>query len=924
MKFNRCYILLVIIFVLGVVFPGGVQTGNAQSPQPPEPVLESTRTDPSESRPCLQGEPCENENGGRYVLATEETLAEPTAIGDTDGYGYTLTSTTYSWIDATGGTNTGINSAWDITAAISLPWAFPFYGNSYSQLYITGAGYATFDDDNVNYYFTIPDEATPNNLISALTQYYLYSNSKVYYRDFGTHFVIQWNNLKDYNGDAYTFEAVLYPTGNIKFQYKTLPDSSSGWYCSRAGIEGASGFEGLAFWNSCTRPPSVNTAVLFTKPAASARVSAFPLYLGEFASALDVDDFTFTLNNTGDLGADTYDMQVTTAPLGMGWNVELFNAATLLPLGDTDADGTIDSGLLTQGASMEILVRVSAPAGLSLGAQNKTYVDVTSSLNTGKTKTITIESTVPAAFAQTYRDYKDYEDNALKTDLNWSSTQLEVDVDAEAWNAYEPAIVETPEHNFVQVWSDYRCGVNTCGYALHYAVIDRFGSTIKSPETLSSFYDEANFYTNQGGTALAAAPDGKIGVVWNKTINDPAGLDNYNIWFAVLNPTGSLAYGPVNLTNDNTWGSYQTGNTVRFFYQDVSASMDNRFMVTWMKYVQAVGSDDIYYTILQSSGSQVVPITKMTSSTSTSYYYPNVQIALTGNRFFVAYQHIWQSGQYYYEESLYRVFDSSGGTLTPAANLDFYPTAAVQLSGGNILLAGAYSGEQIRYQILNGTTYGLIAENQLSHPTAKPDYNTLSVTKDANNRGVLTWSDENNRYLYYALVLGTNGAVLTNPVIFHRSHAFELSRNGSGITTNSWSPATGVDLLASFSSDLFGGEPGGVAPVLLKYANTGTVSSTSTNLVLTLPAGLNYVGDTSGITPVAVGNTITWALPNLAFTEGDAFQVYLTIESGAAIGTLYPIGLEISSAGVDANPADNSDSAQVFAGLPCYLPLINR
>lgn len=921
MKFNRWYVLLVIVFVLGVVFQGGVQTGNAQSPQPPEPVLEPTRTDPSVLRPCLQGEPCENENGERYVLATEETLAEPTAIGDSDDYGYTLTSTSYSWIDASGGTNTGITDTYGKTAAISLPWAFPFYGNSYSQLYITGAGYATFDDDNVESYFTIPDESTPNNLISVLSMYLNYSNSKVYYRNFGTHFVIQWNDLKDYDGGAYTFEAVLYPTGNIKFQYKTLPVPSMGWYCSSAGIEGATGLDGLAFWNICTRPPSANTAVLFTKPAASAQVSAYPLYLGEFASSLDVDDFTFTLSNIGDLGADTYDLQVTTAPLGMGWNVELFNAATLLPLGDTDADGTIDSGLLAQGASMEILVRVSAPAGLSLGAQNKTYVDVTSSLNTGKMKTITIESTVPAAFAQTY---KKYEDDALKTDLNWSSTQLEVDVDAEAWNAYEPAIVETPEHNFVQVWSEYGCGVNTCGYALRYAVIDRFGSVVKSPESLSPIYDVANFYTFQGETALAAAPDGKVGVVWLKEIINPAYLYNFNIWFAVLNTNGSLAYGPVNLTNDNTWGSYSVGNMVEFFNQDISASADNRFMVTWGKGVQATGSQDIYYTILQSSGSQLVPITKMTASSSTSYYYPNVQVALSGNRFFVAYDHYWQSGQYYNSEPLYRVFDSSGGTLTPETNLGFYPNVAVQLSGGNILLASPYYESSIHYQILNGTTYGLIAESSISHPSNNLDYFLLSVTKDANNRGVLTWSDENSRYLYYALVSGTNGAVLSGPVIFHRSDAFELSSNGSGITTNSWSPAAGVDLSASFSSDLFGGEPGGVAPVLLKYANTGAVSSTSTQLVLTLPAGLNYAGDTSGITPVVVGNTITWALPNLAFTEGGAFQVYLTIESGAAIGTLYPIGLEISSAGVDANPADNSDSAQVFAGLPCYLPLINR
>ena len=33
-----------------------------------------------------------------------------------------------------------------------------------------------------------------------------------------------------------------------------------------------------------------------------------------------MDEFSFTLTNSGDLGADTYDMLVTTAPLGAGWN----------------------------------------------------------------------------------------------------------------------------------------------------------------------------------------------------------------------------------------------------------------------------------------------------------------------------------------------------------------------------------------------------------------------------------------------------------------------------------------------------------------------------------------------------------------------------------------------------------------------------
>lgn len=323
----------------------------------------------------------------------------------------------------------------------------------------------------------------------------------------------------------------------------------------------------------------------------------------------------------------------------------------------------------------------------------------------------------------------------------------------------------------------------------------------------------------------------------------------------------------------------------------------------------------------------MVPVTKMTASNSTNQYFPQVQIALSGNRFFVAYEHYWQSGQGYYWESLYRVFDSGGGTLTPPTNLNFSPSAGVQLSGGNILMAFTASNRTdhfIWYGILNGTSYALINSGQLSHPSISNYTSSLSVTKDANNRGILTWSDQNSRYLYYALVSGSNGAVLTNPVIFHRSDRFDLSYNGSGITTNSWSPAAGVDLSARFASTLFGGAPGGTASVWMDFMNTGAATSTATQLVLTLPDGLSYAADNSGITPDIVGNTVTWDLPDIPFGEGDGFQVWVYIDGSAAAGTLYPISLAISSGSPDANPADNSDSAQVLAGLMHFLPNLFR
>ncbi len=910
-------LITVIIFLLGALSPA-ISSAEAQTPPPPR--------EPERQEPCLPGQPCEDENGEQFMIPTEETLAAPTAIGDSDDYGYTLSSATYSWIAANSGTDTGIDENDDITAAIPLSFPFPFYENSYSELYITGAGYLTFTEDEwVRSFRSIPDESEPNNFISVLSKYQYYSGSAVYYKDFGTYFVVQWNHLLDYEGGVYTFEAVLYPDGNIKFQYRTMPDISTKYYCSRSGIENATGIDGLAYWDECQRPAAAsNTAVLFTKPAPSARVGATPLYLGEFAYSLDVDDFTFTLTNNGDLGADTYDMTVTTAPMGGGWIVELFDAATEVPLSDTDADGTIDSGSLSQGESKGIRVRVSAPAGLTLGAAIETYIDVTSSLDPAKTKTVTIESTVPAPFAQTYRDGNG---SILRTDLNWPAKQVTADIYEQAWNVYQPSIIETLDHSFVHVWTDYDWGQYANGWVLRYAVMDRYGQVIKAPETLSSIFDGEGYYTENSEPTLAVTQDGKIGVVWNRRLSYSDGADNYNTWFAILNPTGTIAYGPVNLSNNDAWGSYQYGNRVEMYEPDISASTDNRFFITWGKYVQSADTQDIYYAILQSSGTAVVPVTAMTASVSgSSFYYPGAQIALSGNRFFMPYIYYYRSGQYLYIDQLYRVFDSSGGTLVPPSNLDFYADAAVQLSGGNILLATFWNDDEIRYQIRSGTSYALIYESgALNHPsTTRIGYDSLAVTKDSDNRGILTWASENLRYLYYAYVQGTNGALLTVPVISHNSDWFGLSYTDSGITTNSWSPAVGVDLVGAFSSGLYGAAPGGVATMKVKYSNIGAGTAEFPELTMTLPAGLTYVGDSSGITPDVAGSTVVWQLPELAFASSEDFVVYLAVDGATPVPSFFDVSLQLSSESADANPADNLDTAQVMVGLQVFLPLLLR
>jgi len=83
MRKSLFYVLVAIIFILGAFSPA-ISSAQAQTPPPPR--------EPERQQPCLPGQPCKDENGEQFIIPTEETLAAPNAIGDSDDYGYTLSA----------------------------------------------------------------------------------------------------------------------------------------------------------------------------------------------------------------------------------------------------------------------------------------------------------------------------------------------------------------------------------------------------------------------------------------------------------------------------------------------------------------------------------------------------------------------------------------------------------------------------------------------------------------------------------------------------------------------------------------------------------------------------------------------------------------------------------------------------------------
>jgi hypothetical protein len=263
--------------------------------------------------------------------------------------------------------------------------------------------------------------------------------------------------------------------------------------------------------------------------------------------------------------------------------------------------------------------------------------------------------------------------------------------------------------------------------------------------------------------------------------------------------------------------------------------------------------------------------------------------------------------------------------LKPESGLNYWIDDAIQLSGGNILFTLTY-GDGIRYGILNGTTYvPIYVSATITHPSNMSYVNTVSTTIDANNRGILTWTDENGRYIYYAYVNGSNGALLSGPFISHYyEEGINTNYDGQITTTNSWQPAPGTDLFSEFSAELYGAEPGGIAILHLSYGNQALTTATNPQLTLTLPDGLSYAGDTSGIVPIISGNTVTWNLPNLEFADVGDFTVDASVPAEDPIGTIYEISQSLTFAGEDIDPTNNSDNTKVMIATMTYLPLINR
>lgn len=183
-----------------------------------------------------------------------------------------LASTSFSWVDITGVGAPFTISDWveddEGQASVGLPWPFPWFGDTYSTLYVDANGNLGFEDWSVDTWIgdnRIPSPSQPNNRIAAFymdmagpdTQACGGTEGAVYtyYDSAGDRFIIEydrWCTWGDYQLN--TFEVILYSDGRVVVQYNDMqpepPVLTNGHPPgeSPVGIESPDGASGLSWY----------------------------------------------------------------------------------------------------------------------------------------------------------------------------------------------------------------------------------------------------------------------------------------------------------------------------------------------------------------------------------------------------------------------------------------------------------------------------------------------------------------------------------------------------------------------------------------------------------------------------------------------------------------------------------------------------
>ena len=686
----------------------------------------------------------------------------------------------YSWIDVSGGMETGINNETEYAGPFEIGFDFKFYTNTYSHLYISRNGYISFNDlDLTNPQSYIPDPELPNDVIAPMwgpSESINYVRYKYQGSEPNRQMIIEWNQQANDTGtEIFTFQAILHENGDIVFQYHSIISDGVG-YCTSSGIEDSEGVDGLPLKDMCERFWSEEAARIY-RPEPGARFSLLPESQSDFIRLNTTLHYQLTIKNLGDLGPDVFDLEVAT-----DWPVDLYASDGSTLLTDTNGNGMVDTGPVAVGETIDLIVSITPPIGANIGDSNSTIITATSNLDVSVFKESSISMAYPTNFVQSYFDG----DSGGGVYLVHPKLQTE---SLPNWWTPSMGVVETANGNLIYAANKqhYDSGLDSWITEMHRTVFDKYGNVIRSSESLTSI-TPSEFDVWELDPALAAAPNGNVGILWDReTLDESTNTSVYNIFFAIIDESGQLIYGPENLTNNTVMGQCWSDENIPCYYRpQIAVTDDGKFAIAYQQSIleSSLTYQDVYFGIRNSDGTEFSGLTNLTRGLTGSEENTNPTLtSLDGNEFLLA----WNS-----DGISYTVLNSSGVETFPTTSIstNMYLSDSIQLSDGKIFLAGYdyidYENE-VHYLLLDNVTYSIVVPaTSLVNPHAKDGNYFVSVTRDQNAHAVLTWNGYDSHELYYSLV-GSDGSVVTAPFVFRSSNSIfmDTSETGYGNTTYS-------------------------------------------------------------------------------------------------------------------------------------------
>ena len=201
--------------------------------------------------------------------------------GGPDDFGYTFNTVPLNWIDASGGTNTGISASVDGAGPFAIGFPFKYYENTYGELWVSRLRLPGLQQQQ-SLHEPVAHSRTqlPNDVIAPHWIPSYDSPNYVRYLRGGTApnrwFVMEWDRQRSYYNAEFTFQAILHENGDIVFQYRTMK------YIPLEAVMHARHLasripQGWMAWQShafCQQVAS-NQAVRITRPAPAARCASF-------------------------------------------------------------------------------------------------------------------------------------------------------------------------------------------------------------------------------------------------------------------------------------------------------------------------------------------------------------------------------------------------------------------------------------------------------------------------------------------------------------------------------------------------------------------------------------------------------------------------------------------------------------------------